>query len=421
MSSNNKNLLSELRLSSESREEQTTDKRRIWVSGGAAVVMALIVLGYVVFGNETVAVEEAQAQEFAAVADKTAVLEAAGYVTARREATVSAKITGRLKEVMIEEGDRVAEGQTLATLDDTDEMAQLLLAEARLKSARASVGEGRARLAQAKRDLERQQELHGKGFVSAQGLENARTLVTAQQSQLDTIEAEVAVAEAQVRVARVTHDNTIIRAPFPGVISAKAAQPGEIVSPISAGGGFTRTGIGTIVDMESLEIEVDVNESYINRVVPGQPVQAILDAYPDWRIQAEVIAIIPAADRSKATVKVRIKLLERDARIVPDMGVRVTFFEKTAVGADANARTPIQGVLIPASAITQQDGKSQVFVISKEKVRPRDIVAGQSYGDLRLVQSGLKAGERVVKNPPASLKDGSSVVIKSSAPNGTAE
>lgn len=415
MSLQDKDLLAELRLSPDTRENEPADKRRLWFSGGAAVLLALIVLGYIVFARETIAVDAATAQEFAAVADKTAVLEAAGYVTARREATVSSKITGRLQEVMIEEGDVVEEGQILARLDDTDEMAQLDLAQARVKSARASLGEGDARLAQANRDLKRQQDLHGKGFVSAQGLENARTLVATQQSQLQTLRAEIAVAEAQVNVARVTHDNTIIRAPFAGVVSAKAAQPGEIVSPISAGGGFTRTGIGTIVDMSSLEIEVDVNESYINRVTAGQPVQAVLDAYPDVKIPASVIAIIPAADRSKATVKVRIRILQRDSRIVPDMGVRVTFYESSAVGESAKTGKAVTGVLVPASAIVQRDGKNQVFVIQAEKARARDVVAGQAYGDLRLVQSGLKANERVVKAPSAELADGTNIVVKDSA------
>ncbi|MDA5194362.1 efflux RND transporter periplasmic adaptor subunit [Alphaproteobacteria bacterium LMG 31809] len=410
MSLQDKDLLAELRLNPDTRESAPTDKRRLWISGGAAAVMALIVLGYVVFGGSTVAVDAATAEDFAAVADKTAVLEAAGYVTARREATVSAKITGRLRQVMIEEGDHVKEGEVLAKLDDTNEKAALALTQAQLAAAKSQVSSGVAQLAQAERDLNRQAELNERGFVSTQGLENARTLLATQKSQLQTLREQVRVAEAQVDVARVTYDNTIIRAPFSGVISAKAAQPGEIVSPMSAGGGFTRTGIGTIVDMDSLEIEVDVNEAYINRVEPGQPVEAVLDAYPDWKIPAAVIAIIPTADRSKATVKTRIAIKAKDPRIVPDMGVRVTFYEAGGP-AESKAKAP-QGVLIPGTAILQRDGKSQVFVIDHEKARARIVTAGQAYGDLRLVVSGLKSGERVVRAPSPELTDGTSVVVK---------
>ncbi|MFZ0486628.1 MAG: efflux RND transporter periplasmic adaptor subunit, partial [Arenicellales bacterium] len=183
---------------------------------------------------------------------------------------------------------------------------------------------------------------------------------------------------------------------------AKAAQPGEIVSPISGGGGFTRTGICTVVDMNSLEIEVDVNEAYINRVRPGQPVTAVLDAYPEWKIPAEVIAIVPTADRSKATVKVRIALKARDPRIVPDMGIRVSFLEDKSAGSGA----PAGAVLIPSSALVERDGASVAFVVEGDRARIRKVTPGDSYGDLRVVDKGLASGERVVRDPPPQLRDG---------------
>ena len=201
-------------------------------------------------------------------------------------------------------------------------------------------------------------------------------------------------------------DNTVIRAPFAGVVVAKSAQPGEMISPISAGGGFTRTGIGTIVDMDSLEIQVDVNESFINRVTAGQPVEAMLNAYPDWKIPGSVIAIIPTADRSKATVKVRIALGSKDSRIVPDMGVRVAF-----LGAAGTKRQPRRepGVLVPAEAVRGDGASAVVFVVAGEKVERRSVTLGRTVGPNRQVLSGVRDGERVVLAPPESLKDGDAI------------
>src|SRR5215470_327095 len=269
----------------------------------------------------------------------TSVLDASGYVTARRQATVSAKITGKVVEVMIEEGQHVDEGDVLARLDDTDVRAQLVLAQAQLTAARSQLAEVQALLRQAERDHARQAELFAKQLVSAQSLDATIAQRDMLRARLTAAEETAKVAQEAVHVAQVALDNTVIRAPFSGIVVAKSAQPGEMISPISAGGGFTRTGIGTIVDMDSLEIQVDVNESYINRVTAGQPVEAMLNAYPDWKIPGSVIAIIPAADRSKATVKVRIAIRSKDPRIVPDMGVRVAFHEVANAAASAMEAT----------------------------------------------------------------------------------
>lgn len=265
------------------------------------------------------------------------ILDATGYVTARRQATVSAKVTGRVESLFIEEGQQVTAGEILARLDDTDARADLELATARAGAARAELPDLELRLAQAERDVQRQDALVARKLTSSQQAEDARLAVDSLKARLRLQSRQVAVAESAVRVARVALDNTVVRAPFSGVITVKAAQPGEIVSPISAGGGFTRTGIGTIVDMESLEIEVDVNEAHISRVSSGQAVEAVLNAYPGEKLPARVITIIPAADRSKATVRVRIALLSRDSRIVPDMGVRVGFLP---VDAHSGAPSP---------------------------------------------------------------------------------
>ncbi|MBN8482294.1 MAG: efflux RND transporter periplasmic adaptor subunit, partial [Xanthomonadales bacterium] len=246
-------------------------------------------------------------------------------------------------------------------------------------------------------------------LVSRQAAETARTEADALAAQLTAQQRYVDLAEAQRRSAQVQLDYTTVRAPFAGVVIAKAAQVGEIVSPLSAGGGFTRTGVGTIVDMDSLEIEVDVNESYINRVRAGAPAQAVLDAYQDWTIPARVIAIIPTADRGKATVKVRIGLEQKDPRVLPDMGARVSFMEDAPKDGAAPPAPP-RGVLVPATAIVPRDGGSVVFVIDGERVRAQAVAPGQAYGELRLVE-GIAASTRVVRTPPAEMMDGARVEV----------
>jgi len=341
------------------------------------------------------------------------VLDASGYVTARRQATVSAKITGKVAEVLIEEGMRVQEGAVLARLDDTEAKAQLSLAQAQLTAARSQQAEIRAQLEQAERDYARHDELHRRELVAAQALDAARAQRDTLRARLASTAEQIKVAQQSVAVAEVQLANTVVRAPFAGVVVAKAAQPGEMISPISAGGGFTRTGIGTIVDMDSLEIQVDVNEAYINRVTPGQPVEATLNAYPDWKIPAEVIAIIPTADRSKATVKVRIALKQKDPRIVPDMGVRVAFLsgQPTQPGTPSAAAP---GVLVPAEAVRGDGGQGVVFVYANDKVERRSVTLGQNVSSNRHVLSGLRDGERVVLSPPESLNDGDPVKLAES-------
>ncbi|HSO84416.1 efflux RND transporter periplasmic adaptor subunit [Thiocapsa sp.] len=373
---------------------------------GLRLVLAILVVGalgggtYYAVSEGPIPVDVSIAQ--APAAGPTAVLDATGYVIARRQATVSSKISGKLAEVLIEEGVQVEADQLLARLDDTDAKAQLDLARARLAAAQARLGEIQVQLEQNRRGLKRQTELRSRQLASEEALETAATQVETLSAQLEAQRSQVRVSEAEVQVALVAYDNTVVRAPFAGVIVAKAAQPGEIVSPMSAGGGFTRTGIGTVVDMGSLEIEVDVNEAFINRVRPDQPVQAVLDAYPDWTIPASVIAIIPTADRSKATVRVRIRIDAKDPRLIPEMGVRVSFLQDDTRVSDGTTA----GVLIPASAIREHGDGSIVFVLDGDHVRERQVTAGDEIGDRRLVEQGLAAGERVVRDPPLALADG---------------
>jgi RND family efflux transporter MFP subunit len=342
----------------------------------------------------------------------SAILDASGYVTARREATVSAKITGKVSEVLIEEGMHVQEGDVLARLDDTEAKAQLALAEAQLTAARSQIAEIRAQLVQVERDYERQQELFRRQLVAEQAMDAARAQRDMLRARLANMEEQIRVAQEAVTVARVQVENTEIRAPFGGVVIAKSAQPGEMISPVSAGGGFTRTGIGTIVDMDSLEIQVDVNEAFINRVTPRQPVEAVLNAYPDWKIPGDVIAIIPTADRSKATVKVRVAIKQKDPRIVPDMGVRVSFLSPDGRAA---SKASAGGVLVPEDAVRAAGDRGFVFVYANDKVERRSVTLGQSAGGERHILSGLREGERVVLSPPESLRDGDAVKLAKGA------
>jgi RND family efflux transporter MFP subunit len=318
-----------------------------------------------------------------------------------------------LTDVLIEEGDHVKLGQVLARLDDSAYKAALDTAKAQAAAAHAVVAQYRAQLTQNMRDATRSESLATRGLVSKQAAEQARTLTDTARAQLASQERQAVSADAQVTEAQVNFDYCVVRAPFTGVITTKDAQVGEIISPFSAGGGFTRTGVGTIVDMDSLEVDVDVNEAYIGRVKPGMATEAVLDAYPDWTIPAHVIAIVPTADRGKATIKVRVALEKKDARIVPDMGVRVSFLE---VKPKDNAPMP-KGVLVPAAAIAQRDGHSVVFVVDGDKARQRVVTpAAQAFGELRLLPTAVNPGDNVVVSPPTALHDGSDVQTKAATP-----
>ncbi|MDQ0010903.1 RND family efflux transporter MFP subunit [Luteibacter jiangsuensis] len=413
----NKELLRQLKIDRSQKEPH---------GGGSAgmrsalVVVAVLVLvlaaaggAWVFLAHRPVEVRTATAVSSSAGTEAGAVLQATGYVTARRQATVSAQITGTLVEVLIEEGDRVKKGQVLARLEDNALRASLESARANAAAAHANVAQTQAQLDQSLRDADRQEALVGRGLVSRQLAEQSRTQAHTLRAQLNTVRRQADAAEAQVAVGQVNLDYTVIRAPFDGVITDKAAQVGEIVSPLSAGGGFTRTGVGTIVDMDSLEIDVDVNEAYIGRVQPDMPAEAVLDAYPDWRIPAHVIAIVPAADRGKATVKVRVALENKDARIVPDMGVRVSFLERRA---PAQSSAPI-GVLVPTAAIVSRDGHEVVYTVADGKAVRRQVTAAkQGAGDLRLVADGVAAGDTVIVSPPDALADGAAVRVATQTP-----
>jgi HlyD family secretion protein len=385
-------------------------RRGLWI-GLAAVLLAVLAGGWW-WASRT----QAATVRTAAVTARGAtgggpgtVLNASGYVTARRRATVSSKVTGKVAEVLVEEGMRVKRGQVLARLDDSIARASLSLTEAQLASAQKRVAEDRVRLREAELQLGRQERLAAEGVVPQADLDTARAQADAIRARIAAGEQEVAVAEREVALRRTELNDLVIRAPFDGVAVSKDAQPGEMISPVSAGGGFTRTGICTLVDMSSLEIEVDVNEAYINRVQPEQTVTAVLDAYPDWEIPARVITMVPTADRQKATVLVRIDFEKLDPRILPDMGVKVSFLQSEAASNRPAGEAPRQRLYVPRRAVRSEAGRDVVLVVRDGLTERRAVRLGRPDGEEVEVLSGVNAGERVVIDGPADLGDGAKV------------
>jgi RND family efflux transporter MFP subunit len=381
-------------------------RRFLWPAAG----LALLLLAGAALYWRVAAVPEVRAvtAQPAGEAGQASVLNASGYVVARRLATVSSKVTGKIVEVLVEEGLSVREGQLLARLDDSTARAQYDLADSQWRSARNSLDEVKVRLEEAQRQLKRVESLRAQGLVSEAALDAAQSEVAALRARLVALEGEVAVAASGRRLRARDLEDLAVRAPFDGVVTSKDAQPGEMISPVSAGGGFTRTGIATVVDMDSREIEVDVNEAYINRVRAGQRTQAVLDAYPNWTIASHVINIVPTADRQKATVRVRIGFDTLDARILPDMGVKVRFLDDPA-GDGGPASIAAR---IPAEALARDGEQDVVWVIKGEVLERRAVRVGSEQAGLRDVLAGVAAGETLVASPGPALRDGMRVRVK---------
>ena len=399
---NEKPSLSDLRIEGEARTRNGGGRRLIAVA--AVIVVAIAVVAVLMARRgRPVTVQVAVARPAQAGGAAT-VLNASGYVEPRRKATVSSKITGKVVEVLVEEGMVVEEGQVLARLDDADVRRRYDAIRADRDVARASREEIEVNLADARRNLRRTLDLKAKGVSSEQALDTATAAVDALEARLVVADRSLEAAQAQLAMVAQDLENYTVRAPFAGVAVSKDAQPGEMVSPVSAGGGFTRTGISTIVDMDSLEIEVDVNESYIANVLPGQPADAVLDAYPAWHIPAAVRTVIPTADRQKATVKVRLTFDELDPRILPDMGVKVAFLEVLSEIPDE----PAAQSLVPSAAVRQIDGRSVVFVFKDNMLERRAVSVGREFGTEVEISAGVTAGEQVVVGGPDQLADGQS-------------
>ncbi|MEO7794537.1 MAG: efflux RND transporter periplasmic adaptor subunit [Thermoanaerobaculia bacterium] len=405
MSQDLKDQLASLKID-RSNEDFESGRRKPWIWIGVALVLAAA-LAFFFLRPRAIQVRTALAVESAAGSGPAAVLNASGYVTARRQATVSSKITGKVAEIFVEEGMKVEAGQVLARLDDRQARLELELAQAQLNASEKALAETEANLALAKKDLERNRQLTQSGVSSQAALDTAEAQATSLEARLQRQRGDAEVTRRNVAILRQLLDDTIIRSPFAGVAISKDAQPGEMVSPVSAGGGFTRTGISTIVDMTSLEIEVDVNEAYLQRVTSGQKVRATLDAYPEAPFPAHLITVIPSADRDKATVKVRIGFDELDPRILPDMGVKVAFLADATAGAGGTARPTVR---VPRSAIRDDAADKIVFVVGPEGALERRAVSvALGSGDMAEITAGLHGGEKIVIEGPAELVAGARV------------
>ena len=406
--------LGSLRIHDGQRSKSGMGKRIVYAAIPVLLFAGIVVVAFA-FRNQKAVVEVAAASRADSAGPQTA-LNASGYITPRRRATIAAKITGRVTGVFFDEGTRVKEGQLLATLDDADAKRALDSAKADRDAAHAAIADYEVQLRNSQILLRRAEQLQQAGVQTQEALDNATTAVDSLKAKIVLARQQVAASEARIGVAQQAVDNCTIRAPFAGIVVSKDAQVGEMVSPISAGGGFTRTGISTIVDMHSNEIEVDVNESYIAKVAAGQEVTATLDAHPDKPFPAKVRTIIPTADRQKATVKVRITIpnLEKYDFILPDMGVKVAFLEheKPAPKDKGKDKGPEAVAFIPKSAVRSEAGSSFVFLFRDGKVERRAVKLGTERGTDVAVLAGVLPGDLLVVQGPESLHDGDKVEIR---------
>jgi RND family efflux transporter MFP subunit len=388
-------------------------RRLAWALGIAASLVVLAAAGRLLIASSeavTVGAATARSAAEAGANPRGSILDASGYVVARRQATVSAKVTGRVVDLEIEEGQRVEQGEVIARLDGANAQAALDRALAARAEAQARLDAALVAFKNAQPTFTRNEQQFVRQVISAQDFDAAKASFDSARTSVEVAKRALDVAAADLEVAERNLEDTVVRAPFAGIVTVKAAQEGEMVSPVSAGGGFTRTGIGTIVDMDSLEVEVDVSESFINRVHAGQGVTIKLNAYPDWSIPGHVIAIIPTADRAKATVRVRVAFERKDARVLPEMGARVSFLTGDESAASG---LPVQpAVLVPADAVQANGDTGVVYLIRNEKVERRAVRLGARTESGQLVLAGLEPGMRIAVGDLSALADGARVHVE---------
>ncbi|MGO9935221.1 MAG: efflux RND transporter periplasmic adaptor subunit [Steroidobacteraceae bacterium] len=409
-------LLNQLRIDRSEPPASAGGHAKWWAAGIAVAIVAAPGIWYLLRPTglmvSTAVAQPAKSGGSASIGGAS-LLDASGYIVARRRATVSSKVTGKVVEVRLEEGQRVEAGEIIARLDDSNWKAALAQSNAQLQQAEANLASAQTAYDDAKPIFERNEQQKTAAVISAQSFDEAKAQFNVARNNLLIAQSGLDAARAGVTVAQRSLDDTVIRAPFSGVVTEKAAQPGEMVSPVSAGGGFTRTGIGTIVDMDSLEVEVDVSENFINRVRPQQPVVIKLNAYPDWEIPGAVIAMIPTADRAKATVKVRIAIKQKDPRIIPEMGARVSFLSEDEPQAAGAEKTPApRGVIIPGEAVATSGDTSIVYVVHDSTVERRAVRLGAKTSAGQIVIAGLAAGDTVALGELAKLGDGVRIRIE---------
>jgi RND family efflux transporter MFP subunit len=384
--------LSRLRIHREDKPQPPGSRLWLWISLGALLVASL---AWAALRPRATEVQVATASATGGGSVTGAGITANGYVVARTKASVSAKVLGRLEFLGVSEGSHVRQGQVIARIESADHVAEL-------RAARARTQQLRVESEKAARDFRRAEELSRRGVIPDVEKEGA-------EAQYRSLQAQLELARAQERVAAVNLDNTQIRAPFTGTVLRKDAEVGEIVAPSSAGGGLTRTAIVTMADLGTLEVEVDVNEAYIAQVRGGQSARITLDAYPDTSFTGRVRQVVPTADRQKATVLVKVAIVDRDPRILPEMGAKVEFSREEGTAAAIAVRR----VMVPSAALAQAADGPKVWVVEQGKVSARSVDVGPVRGDQVEIRRGLSGGESVVLGPPAGLKEGARVRVKS--------
>ena len=406
---NNKgDLLSPLHIDRNSRFAKSSAALWLGIIIAAALIISFVF--WLVHEPAPLPVKVQMARMATVDSSSASVLDATGYVVARRLATVSSKVTGKVVDVLVEEGMAVQKNQVLARLDDQNAKKAIDVIKAEVSAATADVKEVRARLVEAKLNYQRNNSLIEKKLVSAAAFDISKASYESLKAQLSNREELVAVKESLLAEQKQLLDDLTIRAPFAGVVISKDAQPGEVISPLSAGDGFIRTGICTLVDMDSLEVEVNVKESFVQRVHAGQAAEAVLDSYPEWKIPAKIAAIIPTADRKTATVKVRISFENLDPRILPDMGVKVAFLNPEPPEPETVKPQEPLGIRVPISAVRSVERNKFIFVIKNGVAEERRVKINASYGSDVYISEGLNAGEDFVVEVSPELKNDMKVI-----------
>jgi RND family efflux transporter MFP subunit len=373
----------------------------------AVVVLLLLIAGGLYFGGilvPAVSVDVTTISQFYP-SQSISLLNASGYIVAQRKAAVASKVTGRLEALMVEEGSKVKQGDVIARMENIDVSAVRDQTAANLNTVRAALEQARAERDNAQKEYERYKQLVAKGFVSRSDYEVTETRYRRAVEGIKGAEAAVRAGEASLQNAEAGLDYTLIRAPFDAVVLTKSADIGDIVTPIGAAAN-AKAAVVTIADMNSLEVEVDVSETSITTIRVGHPCDIQLDALPDVRFRGEVHAIVPTVDRSKATVLVKVRFLDKDPRMLPDMSAKVSFLQRKLAPAELKPR-----LAAGRSALTGRSDGTVAFLLEGNRVRETPVRVGSTFGDMVEIVSGLKAGDRVVVTPAKGLKDGSRIKV----------
>jgi len=407
--------LSGLRIDRDAPSDEPSSTRRIaLLSAAVLVLLAAAFFIYRALHSPALSVQVARAESLGGTpgANAAEILTANGYVVARQRASVSTEVAGRLNRLLVEEGSRVKQGQVLGILQNQDQRSALESARAALSSSEAGLAEAEASAKEAALARGRSEQLHAKGLVSQAELDRATAADDMARARVKSAEAAVKSARARVQSAQVDYDKTFVRAPFAGAVLRKEAEVGEIVSPVPSSGGLTRGAIVTMANLETLEVEADVNEGYVSRVHEGMRAEIVLDAYPDERFPAHVRQIVPTADRQKATVQVKVAFDRLDPRVLPEMGVKTTFLADPVSSSETGTAAIPAAVMIPKGALRETQGRAVVYVVEGDRAVMRGVSPRPLGQDRVIVSGGLAPGERVIVEAPAGLSDKTRVKAK---------